>query len=110
MRDSGVAQPAIKSPVRSARARVSFFIDAFVELYNETSARGRSYRKNLLVRWNIFLELQKAEDDCRRLGQDEGSFSFWRMADLEGLEPPTPWFEAKCSIQLSYRSGFSPLT
>ena len=27
------------------------------------------------------------------------------MADLEGLEPPTPWFEAKCSIQLSYRSG-----
>jgi hypothetical protein len=27
------------------------------------------------------------------------------MADLEGLEPPTPWFEAKCSIQLSYRSS-----
>ena len=26
------------------------------------------------------------------------------VADLEGLEPPTPWFEAKCSIQLSYRS------
>lgn len=26
------------------------------------------------------------------------------MVDLEGLEPPTPWFEAKCSIQLSYRS------
>ena len=26
------------------------------------------------------------------------------MADLEGLEPPAPWFEAKCSIQLSYRS------
>ncbi len=20
----------------------------------------------------------------------------------EGFEPPTPWFEAKCSIQLSY--------
>ena len=26
------------------------------------------------------------------------------MADPEGLEPPTPWFEAKCSIQLSYGS------
>jgi hypothetical protein len=25
------------------------------------------------------------------------------MARLEGLEPPTFWFEAKCSIQLSYR-------
>ncbi len=30
------------------------------------------------------------------------------MADPEGLEPPAPWFEAKCSIQLSYGStGFS---
>jgi hypothetical protein len=28
------------------------------------------------------------------------------LVDLEGLEPPTPWFEAKCSIQLSYRSSF----
>ncbi len=28
-----------------------------------------------------------------------------RLVDLEGLEPPAPWFEAKCSIQLSYRSG-----
>ena len=28
-----------------------------------------------------------------------------RMADPEGLEPPTPWFEAKCSIQLSYGSA-----
>ena len=28
-----------------------------------------------------------------------------KVADLEGLEPPTPWFEAKCSIQLSYKSG-----
>lgn len=27
-----------------------------------------------------------------------------RLADPEGLEPPTPWFEAKCSIQLSYGS------
>ena len=26
------------------------------------------------------------------------------LADPEGLEPPTPWFEAKCSIQLSYGS------
>ena len=24
------------------------------------------------------------------------------MARPEGLEPPTPWFEARCSIQLSY--------
>ena len=24
------------------------------------------------------------------------------MARLEGLEPPTPWFEARYSIQLSY--------
>ncbi len=24
------------------------------------------------------------------------------MARSEGLEPPTPWFEAKYSIQLSY--------
>ena len=24
------------------------------------------------------------------------------LARPEGLEPPTPWFEAKCSIQLSY--------
>ena len=24
------------------------------------------------------------------------------MARLERLELPTPWFEAKCSIQLSY--------
>ncbi len=28
------------------------------------------------------------------------------MARSEGLEPPTPWFEAKYSIQLSYeRNG-----
>jgi hypothetical protein len=27
--------------------------------------------------------------------------------DPEGLEPPTPWFEAKCSIQLSYGSAKS---
>ena len=27
-----------------------------------------------------------------------------KIVDLEGLEPPAPWFEAKCSIQLSYRS------
>ncbi len=33
-----------------------------------------------------------------------------RMADLEGLEPPTPWFEAKCSIHLSYRSTNLPVT
>ena len=26
------------------------------------------------------------------------------IVDPEGLEPPTPWFEAKCSIQLSYGS------
>ncbi len=32
------------------------------------------------------------------------------MADLEGLEPPTPWFEAKCSIHLSYRSTILPVT
>jgi hypothetical protein len=25
------------------------------------------------------------------------------MVRLEGFEPPTPWFEAKYSIQLSYR-------
>ena len=25
-----------------------------------------------------------------------------KVARPEGLEPPTPWFEAKCSIQLSY--------
>jgi hypothetical protein len=25
-----------------------------------------------------------------------------KMARSEGLEPPTPWFEAKYSIQLSY--------
>lgn len=24
------------------------------------------------------------------------------MVRLGGLEPPTPWFEATCSIQLSY--------
>ncbi len=29
-----------------------------------------------------------------------------KMARSEGLEPPTPWFEAKYSIQLSYeRNG-----
>src|SRR6266853_4621833 len=32
----------------------------------------------------------------------------YTMARPEGLEPPTPWFEAKCSIQLSYgRAVFS---
>jgi hypothetical protein len=24
------------------------------------------------------------------------------MVRPEGFEPPTPWFEAKCSIQMSY--------
>ena len=42
------------------------------------------------------------------------------MARSEGLEPPTPWFEAKYSIQLSYermskkmlmgRIGIEPMT
>lgn len=45
------------------------------------------------------------------------------MVRSEGLEPPTPWFEAKYSIQLSYecefymgyqgmvgRTGFEPVT
>ena len=39
------------------------------------------------------------------------------MVHSEGLEPPTPWFEAKYSIQLSYecnkmvgRIGFEPMT
>ena len=34
------------------------------------------------------------------------AFDFLRLkvVDPEGLEPPTPWFEAKCSIQLSYGS------
>jgi hypothetical protein len=46
------------------------------------------------------------------------------MVRSEGLEPPTPWFEAKYSIQLSYeritvifylmimvgRIGFEPMT
>ena len=27
-----------------------------------------------------------------------------RLVDPEGLEPPAPWFEARCSIQLSYGS------
>ena len=32
-------------------------------------------------------------------------FFLWEnsMVRLEGLEPPTTWFEAKYSIQLSYR-------
>ena len=39
------------------------------------------------------------------------------MVRSEGLEPPTPWFEAKYSIQLSYeckivvgRIGVEPMT
>ncbi len=39
----------------------------------------------------------------------------YNVAHSEGLEPPTPWFEAKYSIQLSYecmvgRIGFEPMT
>lgn len=32
------------------------------------------------------------------------------MVELEGLEPPTSWFEAKRSIQLSYSSDSPPFT
>ncbi len=32
------------------------------------------------------------------------------MARPEGLEPPTPWFEAKCSIQLSYGRAETSIT
>ena len=53
--------------------------------------------------------------------QEEGSQT-QNMARSEGFEPPTPWFEAKYSIQLSYernllllkkmvgRIGFEPMT
>jgi hypothetical protein len=33
-------------------------------------------------------------------------FACGKNARLEGIEPPTPWFEAKYSIQLSYRRVF----
>lgn len=48
--------------------------------------------------------------------------SLFYLARSEGLEPPTPWFEAKYSIQLSYerfwyggyvmvgRIGIEPMT
>jgi hypothetical protein len=39
--------------------------------------------------------------------EDLGFFSFHRkVADPEGFEPPTNWFEASYSIQLSYGSAF----
>jgi hypothetical protein len=33
-----------------------------------------------------------------------------KLARPEGLEPPTPWFEAKCSIQLSYGRAETSIT
>ncbi len=38
-------------------------------------------------------------------GIDAGSSVAGDMARWEGVEPPTFWFVARCSIQLSYQRG-----
>ena len=43
----------------------------------------------------------------KRAPTEEEEVSAENLVDSEGLEPTTPWFEAKCSIQLSYESKFS---
>ena len=49
-----------------------------------------------------------AGKDLLRIAEFAGEGKRWlsgggRVVRPEGLEPPTLWFEAKCSIQLSYR-------
>ena len=55
-----------------------------------------------------------ARRDCSRasLKNKKGSIDpllFFQLARPEGFEPPTPWFVAKYSIQMSYGRVFSCL-
>ena len=38
-----------------------------------------------------------------RAAKNPEGFCFQEVAGLRGVEPPTTWFVARCSIQLSYR-------
>jgi hypothetical protein len=81
--------------------------------------RMQAYRFQLLpvfVVKNFFLEAMPIGWPHKIFSTEAWDFRIKKnVVHSEGLEPPTPWFEAKYSIQLSYecmvgRIGFEPMT
>ena len=54
--------------------------------------------------WDQLSGLHKSRGGCR-WGGEQGRGPWTWKPHPEGLEPPTCWFEASCSIQLSYGCG-----
>jgi hypothetical protein len=69
-----------------------------------SEGRRRIHTSNLVIIFQCWCTVPEPPGSAAATHQDRKNVATGckKMARPEGLEPPTPWFEAKCSIQLSY--------